>query len=103
MAKAETFSGYHLLEEGRYELIVGDDISGRIPTLAAREYANFISHQLGRSRLPTVFLQDKHAANVSDLEDQLQKRILPFLGNDHCEKILYVTEYVESGSKVRGS
>ena len=26
-----------------------------------------------------------------------------FLGNDHCEKILYVTEYVESGSKVRGS
>jgi hypothetical protein len=89
------------IEEGRYNLIVGDDISGRLPTLGIREYSAFVLSQLGREPLPTVFLQDKSIAkNVDSLENQVRARILPFFEEGDKGRILYVTEYVETGRKL---
>lgn len=91
-----------LFEEGRYSLIVGDDISGRLPTLAVREYANYVSQQAGRDTLPTVFLQNKapYVVNVPTIETQIEKRVLPFISRAGDRKALYVTEYVEEGRNV---
>lgn len=91
-----------LIEEGRYSLIVGDDISGRLPTLAVREYANYVLQQAGKDTLPTVFLQNKspYVVNVPTIEAQIEKRVLPFVSRDNDRRVLYVTEYVEEGRNV---
>ena len=88
------------IEAERHGLIIGDDISGRVPTLAVREYASLVLVPKGKLAPPTVFLQDKTAVNVESLETQLQKRVLPFTSKGSFEKALYVTEYVQRGRKL---
>jgi hypothetical protein len=94
-----------LLETGRYSVIVGDDASGRLPTLGIREYSNYVLQAAGKDPLPTVFLQNKpNAINVEDVNTQIEKRVLPFAGDEG--RALYVTEYVEEGRniyKIRGA
>ncbi len=45
------------LQEGKYDLLIGDDTSGRLPTLVMREVINHIYQKNGLPKIPTNFIQ----------------------------------------------
>jgi RNA polymerase-binding transcription factor DksA len=89
------------IENGKYGAIIGEDASGRIPALIAWRVVNEIYR---RSKKPSVIAHFLHPARghrkyetfnyeeilrfLSDVKDSLGKRVL------------YVTEYVETGQSV---
>lgn len=89
------------IENGEYGLFIGDDTSGRIPTLALKGFADFISEAFGREYVKTVFLQAGRYVPDQVLEDQFQKRILPLIRQNSGKKALLITEHVLTGKSIQ--
>lgn len=85
-------------ESGEYSIIVGDDTSGRIPTLVIREFARVVSRETGAGIPPAVFLQPGRMVADEDLESQFEKRVKPLAIDKHAKKALIVTDYVYRGT-----
>lgn len=89
------------IENGEYGLFIGDDTSGRIPTLALKGFANFISEAFGREYVKTVFLQAGRYVPDQSVEDQFQKRVLPLIRQNSGKKALFITEHVLTGKSIQ--
>lgn len=89
------------IENGEYGLFIGDDTSGRIPTLALKGFADFISEVFGREYVKTVFLQAGRYVPDQVVEDQFQKRILPLMRQNSGKKALLITEHVLTGKSIQ--
>lgn len=88
------------LEQDEYSMLIGDDTSGRIPTLILH---NIVSHQRRRQQLPPIptlhvqggrYVADQHFA--TQIED-LVKRHQP----STKKKVLLVTEHIDLGDTVK--
>lgn len=81
-----------ILRDGeRYDLIVGDDKSGRIPTLIVGKVLNALVQEQGQDPIPVRFLWDSSSNMPTDLRKILQDL------EEKPERTLLVTEYVANG------
>lgn len=84
-------------EKGNYGIIVGDDTSGRFPTLAMKGFSDYISIQNDTEKLPAVFLQSGIKVKDEDVLQQFNERVLPYKDGLDGKKALIVTDYIQSG------
>lgn len=87
------------LEAGEYSLIIGDDTSGRLPTLVVHNLADYISEHQNLPKLPTVFVQAGRKIGYKHLKKQVED-----LKNRYkvpqTSRALVVTESVSSGESI---
>lgn len=91
------------VKNGEYQLIIGDDASGRIPTWIVRKVINAAYHEQGRAEIPTRFvagtrrydprneLHREKKAQLKDYLDELKEEI------SGLTKVLIVTDSVAKG------
>lgn len=83
---------------GKYGLIVGDDTSGRLPTLVMKGVADSVYDLKGLKRGATVFVQSARLMQDSRLRRQFKERVSPWKANlGGGSKVLWVTEYIFTG------
>jgi hypothetical protein len=88
-------------ESGRYSLIIGDDTSGRLPTLAIRGFSRHISNKIRGNNLPVVFLQASRRLRTPAVEQQIDQRVMPYFKLDTGKgRALIVTDFVQHGTTV---
>ncbi len=87
--------------KGTYGLIVGDDTSGRLPTLAIRAVGSQISMREGASVPTTVFLQSgRYIERDFEVEKQFAQRVLN-QEEVFDKKTLLVTDYIKTGKTLK--
>ncbi len=99
---------YPEIERGAYQAIIGDDASGRIPALLFRKIINSLYTERGFPTLETRFVAGSRNYQMTDEEIERKQSLLSEfihgLRNDlekkhnkPIQKVLIVTEYVETG------
>ncbi len=87
------------LEMGKYTLLVGDDTSGRLPTLVLRDVIAEIQKRNGREPIPTQFLQGGREVPDEVVEKQVQemekRHKISF--QESFGRVLLVTDTIEKG------
>lgn len=83
-------------EEGRYGLIIGDDTSGRLPALAVKGVADFVSDASHKEHPKLVFLQAGHDVSSEDVVKQFNERVVSQKDKLSGRRILVVTEYIDA-------
>jgi hypothetical protein len=87
---------------GYYDALVGDDTSGRIPTLILRGVISHVNTALGRPSLPAIFVKGRgEGLPEKDSQKLLQKMHALTKGSDK-PRALIVTEYMSGGGHVAG-
>lgn len=88
-------------ENGRYGMIVGDDTSGRLPALAIKGVADFVSETYGKKKPDLIFLQPSIRVHPADVVKQFNKRVLPKVDELKGKRVLIVSDYIASGKTIR--
>lgn len=88
-------------EEGAYSMIIGDDTSGRLPTLVIHNVADAIYEHQGLPKIPTVFIQSARAIKEEDIKKQVEALKLRYKERPTDKKVLVVTEYINSGWSIK--
>lgn len=89
------------IDKGEYDMLIGDDASGRIPTLVLRGIINARNRELhpelksSESEIKTRFVAGGHAKNDKELKIVFKKLKLEIK-----KKSLIVTEYIFSGESM---
>jgi len=81
----------------QYDLILGEDASGRIPTLV---FSEFLKRVKGK-RVPTYFYSPGHKRGALKRRYVLQEYFGRILAREHPTKPLIVTDYISSGRTMR--
>lgn len=93
----------HLLA-GEYSLLVGDDISGRIPTLILRKVINSVYRGISLLSIRTIFVKASgySGGRVSTKIDERNKNTIEgALAAQKHTKALIMTDTISSGSHVQ--
>jgi hypothetical protein len=86
-------------ESGRYSLIIGDDTSGRLPTLAIRGFSRHISNKIRGNNLPVVFLQASRRLRTPAVEQQIDQRVMPYFKPGTGKgRALIITDFIKHGA-----
>ncbi|QQR64522.1 hypothetical protein IPH92_03060 [Candidatus Kaiserbacteria bacterium] len=100
------------IENGEFQLLIGDDTSGRIPALIVRKIINVAYENTGRPKIPTHFIagtsihSNKEGLSLKELELGVAKKeaeISAYIAELKTESslnisdALIVTEFIESG------
>lgn len=95
------------IENGEYGLIIGDDASGRIPTLILGNFIKTISEQRGLKKPNIIFIPGKLMGPILNLDSgmrakskKLENHIAKF-GATKDKRILIVTDTVLSGDSLK--
>lgn len=88
------------LESGDYDLLLGDDTSGRLPTLVFRNVVKDIYGKRGSTEPKTAFVQGGRNVKGEELLRQLVALQGRYQQGDG-KKILLVTEYISSGGSLK--
>lgn len=86
---------------GTYGALVGDDTSGRIPTLILRGVMSHINHLHGRPAVPTIFIKGKPRNLSFSDEQRLTHHMFSLAGQPGKQRALIVSEYLYSGGHVQ--
>lgn len=86
---------------GDYGLLVGDDTSGRIPTLILKGVIDHINKSYGRSSIPTVFVQSSQFGLSRDNTELLTVAAKALVDLSKRKRALIVTEYLDTGNHVK--
>ncbi len=99
------------IENGEYQLLIGDDVSGRLPTLLFREIINGIYREKGRDEIPTRFIAGTaHYGDSSsygnEREQEKKTTISELIVKTREEistlnKVLILTDAIESGRSLQ--
>ncbi|MEK7647285.1 MAG: hypothetical protein AAB378_02855 [Patescibacteria group bacterium] len=90
------------IDGDEYDMLIGDDVSGRIPTLILRSVINERKRQLHMDKspqeneIPTKFIVGGRAYDVENMEEVMKflEKIKPQIK----KKALLVTEFMDSGN-----
>lgn len=92
------------IKNREYGLIVGEDMSGRMPTLIVKHFSNLVMDSEGAERIPTVFISNrrtKHFYNADKiLKHEFETIVLPPLANKINNRALIVTEYIDTSDTI---
>lgn len=82
----------------KYDTIISDDASGRIPSLLLRKIVNKEREKSGREKIPIYFL----AGGQTHGDEIKMKQIDKFLKNrkNSLGKVLLITEYISTGRSI---
>jgi len=89
------------IDKGEYDMLIGDDASGRIPTLVLRGILNSRKRKLNPelkcvdSEIKTRFVAGGQLENEKELEVAFDK-----IKSENFKKALIVTEYISSGKSM---
>lgn len=86
------------IEAGEYGLFIGDDVSGRVPTIILGKIINAIYEARGFEKSKIIFIPGKLSSKTST-EEKLDK-YLAKLGFDRKKKILIITDTVYTGKSL---
>ena len=107
------------VRDGNYELIIGDDASGRIPTLIIREVMSLVNKKNNKPNPKTIFIakpridyrpeesSEKFQERTKDIEKNIRnhvRKILETFIKSHGykpKKILVVTEGIATGNTLQ--
>jgi hypothetical protein len=85
------------VKQGEYSCLVGDDTSGRIPTLVLRKVINSEYAKIGLPPIPTYFFH----GNLSERKKaELGRRLHDVQVTRSKTKALVITEYMQNGGHV---
>jgi hypothetical protein len=88
---------------GYYDALVGDDTSGRIPTLILRGVISHIDRAYGRPSLPAIFVNGRYEGLTSVDEQRLSQKMRALSKRStQTPRALIVTEYMSGGGHVAG-
>lgn len=87
--------------EGKYTLLVGDDTSGRIPTLILRGVISHVNTCLGRPSVEALFIRGKWGGLASSDAHRLARKVAAAKGSLEEQRALIVTEFMASGGHVK--
>lgn len=91
------------IENGEYGLIIGDDASGRIPTLILGNFIKKISERRSLNKPNIIFIPGKlrwHTILGHNKRKELEKYIGKF-GADRDKRVLIITDTVLSGDSLK--
>lgn len=91
------------IERGEYGLIIGDDASGRIPTLILGNFIKTISEQRGLSKPEILFIPGKLRSRILGRDNdrkELEEHISRF-GSSIDNRVLIVTDTVLTGESLK--
>lgn len=93
------------LENGEYSVIVGDDKSGRIPTLVVRRIAKRVYESRGSTVPQALFYNSPRNDEVSNVEaveaaEVFRKRLRKIKEDNPSGKVLIVTDAIVGGDHV---
>src|SRR3989338_10918153 len=91
------------IENGEYGLIIGDDASGRIPTLILGNFIKKVSEQKGLDKPNIIFIPGKLKAPILN-RDRMIKKLedhVSGFGAKKDKRILIVTDTVLSGHSLK--
>ncbi len=89
------------LEQGKYQLIIGEDASGRIPALIMKKCVDHIYHKAGKSVIPLRFVAGFGRSQPSSTGEYDKMAILKEnLSEFKDSTALVVTEHVSSGNSL---
>lgn len=89
------------LENNTYGFMIGDDTSGRLPTLVMKNVIDYVNDSKGRAHIETRFIQAGTGMKDDQVEEQFLQRILPEAAKYPGKKALLVTEYIQNGGTIR--
>ena len=91
------------IEAGIYDVLLSDDIGGRITTLTLREIINKVNWKAGRENVLVYFLSAGHVLTSarSDTKGSMKKYIEERIKDKIRQRALVVTEYVATGKSVQ--
>lgn len=93
------------IEQGSYDLIVGDDASGRIPTLILRNVIKAIYHEKGLPIPYTAFVAGSrfiHEPHIPEKTDQITQHIKKIAEwHDGNDRALIVTDTIGGGLSLK--
>lgn len=91
------------IEAGEYGLIIGDDASGRIPTLILGNFIKKISEQRGLYKPNIIFIPGKLRSRIFG-RDNDRKELEEYVGKfgaDRDKRILIVTDTILTGDSLK--
>ncbi|MGH7204044.1 MAG: hypothetical protein ACREHC_06390 [Candidatus Levyibacteriota bacterium] len=88
-------------QNGDYGALVGDDTSGRIPTLILRGVVNHINTAHERPAVPTIFVQGRDILSTADTE-RLTQQMQLLTDASEGQRALIVSEFLATGGHVKG-
>ena len=89
------------VDEGRYDLIIGDDTSARLPSLIAKKVIDYQNEKIGRKKIPLFFVQAS-SRYISDIDVSMQiKELTKHYDIPKDKKVLILTEYIRSGDSLK--
>ncbi len=93
------------IEKGSYDLIFGDDASGRIPTMILRDVINRVYHDRGQKIPYTAFVAGSRfidEAHIPEKTEKLVQHIKKIVEwNDASERALVVTDTIGTGLSLK--
>lgn len=90
------------ISNGRYTLLIGDDTSGRIPTLILRKIISQVNSSKGRPTIPAFFVKGNRIKNEENLQkQQLTKYIRQAKVGSDNHKALITTDYMHLGGSIK--
>lgn len=88
-------------ENGTYALLIGDDTSGRIPTLIMKNVSDVVTQKRGLPILPTVFVQAGRYLNDEQVQKQIEDLRIRYGSTMQGKKALLITDYIRSGGTLK--
>ncbi|MDO8618313.1 MAG: hypothetical protein Q7R49_00025 [Candidatus Daviesbacteria bacterium] len=88
-------------ENGTYALLIGDDTSGRVPTLIMKNVSDVVTQKRGLPTLPTVFVQAGRYLNDEQVQKQIEDLRVRYGSTTQDKKALLITDYIRSGKTLK--
>lgn len=87
-----------------YAVLLGDDYSGRIPTVILGQVINAINIQNDWSQVPMVFFKGRYNFyDISQSEKSLLLSNMQLVSELSQRKLLFVTDFISSGATIRST
>src|SRR3989344_7993797 len=91
------------IENGEYGLIIGDDASGRIPTLILGNFIKKVSEQVGLAKPNIIFIPGRLRARILGRDKdtkELEEHVGSF-GASKDKRVLIITDTVLTGNSLK--
>ena len=92
------------IKNGDYQLVIGDDASGRLPALLMHRVVRAVYRKSGRGELPLLFLAGSGGLQDSQRREKTEKLesfIRSCIEETPLRRVLIVTEVVQTGESLR--
>ncbi len=88
------------IEEGKYDLIIGDDASGRIPALILHNVITSAYGHKNYEKPQILFIAGAKYTNLNEVSERIRAHLEKHIRHYNNKTVLVVTEYVDTGESI---